>query len=426
MACGCQNTCGCIIVGDGVTAEVAQGPGAGTFTVSSIQTIMGVEDTDCIALAIDGSKILRATPILSTDPGAIELECTEDGLAATLIVDPASTAIVSTSVDGLRVDVPPPPAPSGDTGQPGDYLFYSGIASRPFYIDADGSEVDRTDYEELWNALSLVAISATRDAADTFIYGLVTTRFAEIGMQVEADGFPPGMTIVGIPDSTTIEVSSPALSSGSDTVVRVYPHGNGDGATTFNVPDMSGRFPLGFDYSVPTYELGEQGGAAAVTLNMTQIPEHNHGAGTLAVGTGISGAGNLGVTISGSTGDGGQHRHAPEPSGDTQLFVTVNSATDTTVAFANNSPDDITIPVDTDGATTYAQRTRGLTDQEPDHTHPAGTLAGSILASTIATSLTAVSSITGGTTGNAGGLAGVTQAHENRPPYTVGRWMVHV
>jgi microcystin-dependent protein len=48
-----------------------------------------------------------------------------------------------------------------------------------------------------------------------------------------------------------------------------YPFGNGNGSTTFNLPDMRGRFPLGLnDFSQPTNsnlsltnrELGQQGG----------------------------------------------------------------------------------------------------------------------------------------------------------------------
>jgi microcystin-dependent protein len=50
--------------------------------------------------------------------------------------------------------------------------------------------------------------------------------------------------------------------------------GAGDGQTTFNVPDMRGRMPIG---AGETYPLGTVGGAASTVLGVTQLPSHNHG-----------------------------------------------------------------------------------------------------------------------------------------------------
>jgi microcystin-dependent protein len=49
--------------------------------------------------------------------------------------------------------------------------------------------------------------------------------------------------------------------------------GVGDGSTTFNVPDLRGRSPLG---AGPSDALGATGGARTVTLATAEIPAHTH------------------------------------------------------------------------------------------------------------------------------------------------------
>lgn len=49
--------------------------------------------------------------------------------------------------------------------------------------------------------------------------------------------------------------------------------GIGDGSTTFNLPDMSGRVALG---ESQTHALGTTGGSETVTLQTTNLPAHAH------------------------------------------------------------------------------------------------------------------------------------------------------
>ena len=69
-----------------------------------------------------------------------------------------------------------------------------------------------------------------------------------------------------------------------------YPHGSGDGSTTFNLPDYRGRVGAGKDdmggvtanritaavSGVNGATLGATGGSEGVTLTTAQIPAHNH------------------------------------------------------------------------------------------------------------------------------------------------------
>lgn len=55
-------------------------------------------------------------------------------------------------------------------------------------------------------------------------------------------------------------------------------YGSGDGTTTFNLPDLQGRSPLGAGsgYGLSPHSLADQGGAEAVTLSALQMPSHTH------------------------------------------------------------------------------------------------------------------------------------------------------
>jgi microcystin-dependent protein len=61
----------------------------------------------------------------------------------------------------------------------------------------------------------------------------------------------------------------------------------GDGRTTFALPDLRGRSPIGQGQGpgLQNYRLGQQGGTETNTLNISQLPSHNHAASTSIVNT---------------------------------------------------------------------------------------------------------------------------------------------
>lgn len=76
-------------------------------------------------------------------------------------------------------------------------------------------------------------------------------------------------------------------------------YGSGDGSTTFNLPDKRGRASAARDNMggsaasrltspINGVTLGAAGGAQNITLTVNQIPSHNHYAGILEKGSGIS------------------------------------------------------------------------------------------------------------------------------------------
>lgn len=94
-----------------------------------------------------------------------------------------------------------------------------------------------------------------------------------------------------------------------------YPFGNGNGTTTFNVPDLRGRFPLGVSTAGTGSTLGDDGGTIDHThtgpshTHVTTVPRDGWGASLNAPST----TGRLNV---GDAGGAGQFNSSYQPADD--------------------------------------------------------------------------------------------------------------
>lgn len=122
------------------------------------------------------------------------------------------------------------------------------------------------------------------------------------------------------------EISRDVYSNLFATIGTVF--GNGDGTTTFLIPDMRDRFLMGTGAS---FSLGETGGSHEVTLEVTNLPPHTHTGTTNDSSSGGAGTTNSehGVDIDGShnTVDVGTHSHTftTDSTGSGTAFSVLNS-----------------------------------------------------------------------------------------------------
>lgn len=430
MSCGCTSACGCNVVGDHVTAEVARD--VDTFTVSAIHPIRGVEDTDCIDLVIrEEDRYLLASPILAdaaVQEASVQLRCSQDGIVGDVRLDPASTAVVSTSSMGLRVDMPPIPAADGE-GQPGDILFFMGIGERVNYQDADGGELQRDEFPALFDALTLAGTAAEWTTGSDIIDGVPSAYLLGPGIVIECAGFVPGTTIVQVMSVSQIRVSTTALDTGVGEL-RAYPHGDGDGFSSFNKPNMNRRLPMGRDpnASLGSSAIGTLSGALDVAIAEANLPAHTHGSaivGSISVSTAISGAGNVNFDAIGNTDLSPAHVHDTATAGRSFLEVDTDSITHAGMEFAGGDDFSVTIGDSTSGPAPLGQLNDGGTASAGAHAHDVS-VAGAIAGAAIAGALSAVSTVTEDL-GVAIDPAGSGQPLAlPAPPHAVGRWMVHV
>jgi len=175
----------------------------------------------------------------------------------------------------------------GGSAVVGTILPWAGATVPPTYLLTYGQAVSRTTYSHLFSAIVSSDSITCSSGSPTVTVSAATAQRVPIGAPIEASAcFAPG-TLVATKGSTTISMNSNAIASTS-TTLRVFPWGNGDGSTTFNVPNLQGRSTVGRDnmqgtaagvltstyYNANPDALNALGGAQSTTLGTSNLPAY--------------------------------------------------------------------------------------------------------------------------------------------------------
>ena len=199
------------------------------------------------------------------------IELTGTGGASTNLIVPANKKlyfIYNNSTGAVTVKV------SGQTG-------VSVPAAAKIALVSNGTDiVTATNYMANATLPSATLSSPTltgTPVAPTAAVGTSTTQVATTAF-VQNAGLTGEIKMWGVATAPTGYLLCNGAAVSRTTYAALYAvygttFGSGDGTTTFNVPDFSGKMPIGVN---GTYTLASTGGAASTTIATTNLPAHNH------------------------------------------------------------------------------------------------------------------------------------------------------
>ena len=188
--------------------------------------------------------------------------------------------------DGSRWGGGGTPTGVGDGNAVGTVLPWSGLTAPNQYVFTYGQELVRTSYPEFYSAITLQTNVICTSSSNT-LTGIADTTQIPVGAPVElALCVPPGSTVIS-KTSGTVTLNNPANVSLNATA-RFFPYGNGNGSTTFNVPDLRdmaliGRPNMGGTdrglitsqyFGINPAGLGAVGGVQTATLSVSNLPPY--------------------------------------------------------------------------------------------------------------------------------------------------------
>lgn len=151
-----------------------------------------------------------------------------------------------------------------------------------------GQAISRSSNPGLFSALTQTVTGTPASGNNTITS--VGTNLVGTGVEgafIEGVGISTGTTIASV-TSTTIVMSGNAIGGSAGETIRIIPHGQGDGSTTFNLPDRRGRVIVGRDNmggtsanrltgatgSVAASKLNATGGEEQHTLSIAELATH--------------------------------------------------------------------------------------------------------------------------------------------------------
>lgn len=177
------------------------------------------------------------------------------------------------------------PTATGDGDLVGTIKPWAGLTAPNQYMFAYGETVSRTTFSVLFTAItSTQGIFCSSGSA--ILTGLTDTTNFWIGMPLEVSCVTSGQSTIISKTSTTITMAANSNVS-VNTTATFFPWGNGNGSSTFTLPDLRGLIPVGnnnmggvassnltstyFGNTNPNSE-GAPGGGQSATLTVPNLP----------------------------------------------------------------------------------------------------------------------------------------------------------
>jgi hypothetical protein len=157
----------------------------------------------------------------------------------------------------------------------GAIIDFGGFVVPEHYYLCDGTTKDRTRDYLLFNAITKIETVTLTSGVNTFT--VASSADYHIGMAIEGTGIQVGGALITNIVGTTITMSANATASGSS-AVRFFAWNNGNGSTTFSLPNLPGYTTAGANGSLFSGNngVGLTGGSATHTLLETEMPAHTH------------------------------------------------------------------------------------------------------------------------------------------------------
>lgn len=130
---------------------------------------------------------------------------------------------------------------------PGAEMRYAGIFAPTGWYFEFGQAVSRSGDSNLFNAITAACTGNTHSNTSVDNLSVDLRNLGLEGAFIEGTGIPTGTTILSINSATSLTLSQAASSTVSGVSLRILPWGQGDGSTTFNLPDRRGRVVAGRD-----------------------------------------------------------------------------------------------------------------------------------------------------------------------------------
>jgi microcystin-dependent protein len=227
-------------------------------------------------LAVDGALVIAVGVVGAAAAGGLcpagtgYVHVTDGVLDAAAALPAATTSVPGTmsAADKTKMD-------GGFLVPTGAFFPYVGRVAPPGYLLCDGAEHSRSAYPALFAELiqNLGSVTFATASPATFTraaHGLVIgdrVYLTTTGSLGNGNGLNPAQDIwvSAVPTADTFQCSgvylgtsfgSPVVSTGGQSgthTLWLAPFGGGDKATTFNVPDMRARLPVGVDLLKSAY-----------------------------------------------------------------------------------------------------------------------------------------------------------------------------